>query len=184
MMKNTFRLLSLISIICVGLAFAQDGKNKKSRQSKQQSNILILKKFDPPTVGVIVRNSEKLKIPTIFSLDTPSIYQANLDVSFHKITKKWLSDHPDSLVIEVHRYPVFPQKGIEYARESYVWVIDGDENLNIQLVKNGACDAKTMLLNKEYEKDILVAKEKYDGFKQKIIEAEKTAKENKLGVWK
>ena len=67
---------------------------------------------------------------------------------------------------------------------SYVWVIDGEVNLNIELVRKGACDSRTMLVDEAVEANLLVDKQRYLDFKRRIIEAEAIAKSNKSGLWK
>lgn len=66
---------------------------------------------------------------------------------------------------------------------SNVWVVDGNDNLNMQLVRKGACEAKTVLLNEEDEGHILIKEEVYKEFKKKVIEAETQAKKESLGIW-
>jgi len=62
-----------------------------------------------------------------------------------------------------------------------VWIIDGDENLNIHLVRMGGCSADTMFLNKGDKAH--VTKEKYESFINKILEAESLARKERLGIW-
>ena len=186
MLKLNRFLVTFIVFSCFGMSVLAQNNTRKQDTDKSnlQSDLLILEKFNPPTTLVTVKNSKKLKIPTVFLLETPSGYRACTDPSFYKITNKWFVDHPNSLVIEVFSIPIFPNKQIEYGKQSYVWVVDGADNLNIELVQKGACEAKSMLLDDETEKDILIESNRYIEFKRRILEAEQKAREIGLGIWK
>ena len=69
-------------------------------------------------------------------------------------------------------------------REAYVWVLDGEDLLNEELVRNGACPASVMLLDQENEPYILIPRYVYDEIKTRLLSAEKEAKAAGLGIWK
>ena len=102
--------------------------------------------------------------------------------NFQDIINKWVKNHPNSVVIPVHKINIWT-KGELYAVQTYVWVMDGIDNLNIELVRNGACNSNTMLLTDE-KSDLLISNSQYKLFENKILEAEKYAQSNKLGIWK
>jgi len=184
MFRDWFKMVMLVGLSSAAI-FAQGGDQRIPQiKSQSQTKVLYLEGFRPHSTIVNVKNRALMKdTPTVFLLETPNEFRSNIGAGFLEITQKWSKDHPNSLVIEVHTNTLFQTKRKDYARRSYVWVLDDGENLNIRLVELGACDARTMLLDNEDEKEILVAPEKYAEFKQKVIAAEKTAKERKLGVW-
>jgi len=67
---------------------------------------------------------------------------------------------------------------------SDVWIIDGDKNFAIELARIGGCKSKVLLLKQELEGSVLVKKGFYKEFKSKLLEAEKLAIKDRLGVWK
>ena len=64
----------------------------------------------------------------------------------------------------------------------YVWLVDGESNLDLDLVRKGACPAGTMLAPNP--SDLLIASAEYKRFEDKLSELEQMAKQDKLGIWK
>ena len=55
----------------------------------------------------------------------------------------WIKEHPQADVIPVYTYgPVFPSE--PHSLQTYCWLVDGRDTLNIYLVREGALPALTM----------------------------------------
>jgi hypothetical protein len=113
----------------------------------------------------------------------------------------WIKKHPNAIVIPISSFgPVeisYPE-----SKMVYCWVIDGQDSLNVYLIRNGAFPGGTMMRPKtwdemeKWEKEIYedanekldvkvyVDKKTYDDFIEQIKNAELYARENKLGIWK
>jgi len=107
-------------------------------------------------------------------------FRAPTSKNYENLIKAWLAKHPSADVIVVYTLDgamtQFPD-----SKMKWVWVVDGDENLNIHLVRLGGCQAGTMLLDKGDKAH--VTREEYKYFSEKIIEAESLAKKERLGIW-
>lgn len=91
----------------------------------------------------------------------------------------WLSKHPKALVIPVEAYPFL---SASLARV-YVWIVDGDENLNVHLVEEGFFRASTQLPMLRTA-DLLVSAQEFKAFRKKLIAAEIAAANAEKGIWK
>jgi hypothetical protein len=92
----------------------------------------------------------------------------------------WLAKHPNADVIVVYTLDgaltQFPD-----SKSKWAWVVDGDDNLNIHLVRSGGCEAWTMLLEKGDK--ARVTRKEYGSFVEKITEAESLARKERIGIW-
>jgi hypothetical protein len=110
---------------------------------------------------------------------TQGWFRAPTSKNLKDLIKEWLGKHPKAgavLVYSMEGLTAFPDSKIKA-----VWITDGAENLNLYLVRNGACSAGTMVLNPGDETPL--SKVDYEAFKGKFWEAEKAARLEKLGIW-
>lgn len=104
-----------------------------------------------------------------------------------------MTEHPNSKVIPISVLKSKPNI-------TYCWIVDGIENLNIYLVKNGCFPGGTMQrprtwkeMSREEKKiyrgiekpnvKVLIEDNSYEKFIEELKLAELYAKENKLGIW-
>ena len=93
--------------------------------------------------------------------------------------ESWLSQHPKARAVPVEAYPFL---SASLARV-YVWIVDGDENLNVHLVQEGFFRASTQLPTLRTA-DLLVSAQEFKSFRKKIIAAEIAAANAEKGIWK
>ncbi len=93
--------------------------------------------------------------------------------------ESWLLKHPKAMVIPVEAYPFLSNS---FARV-YVWIVDGDENLNVHLVAEGFFRATTQQPFLRTD-DLLVSVEEFKAFREKIVAAEIAAAKAQMGIWK
>jgi len=115
----------------------------------------------------------------VYELMTQGGFRAPTSKNFDGLIRAWLEKHPKAEAILVYSIP-FSTANPDAMFKS-IWIIDGPENLNIFLVRNGGCPAGTMVLNAGDETP--VSKEEYQAFESKVWEAQKLAKTEKLGIW-
>jgi hypothetical protein len=116
----------------------------------------------------------------IYILMSQGGFRAPTSANYESLIENWMAQHTNAEAIVVYT--------LDGARTNYpdskmkwVWVVDGEDNLNIHLVRQGGCPAWTMLLNdgdKAY-----VSQDEYESFVRKLIEADQLARQEKLGIW-
>jgi hypothetical protein len=103
--------------------------------------------------------------------------QADTSRSMTAIIRKWMKAHPDAVVVPVVEFDRAPNG----MRLEWVWLEDGTDNLNQELVRTGACAAGTMAAPPGTE--VLVAPERYAAFQRPLAALERSAREKRLGIW-
>lgn len=122
-----------------------------------------------------------------------------------QVTAEWLTTHPQARAV-----PVFSDSAVEetdsfwdflgiarrnISSEVYVWVLDGDECLNLHLVRKGCYSANPITMDDISELRRLasecedyfqlhVSEDRYNEFIKNISAAQDQAKKEKLGIWK
>lgn len=115
---------------------------------------------------------------TMYTVMSQGGFLASKSNNFEDLIKAWLAEHPNANVIVVYTLDGATKQSTKI---KWVWIIDGNENLNIHLVRMGGCSADTMFLNKGDKTH--VTKGEYESFIKKILEAESLAKKERLGIW-
>jgi hypothetical protein len=118
---------------------------------------------------------------TNFCLMARGFFQMPTSPEMPRLIAAWLQDHPKATVVQVASFGPITDKYPD-SKMAYVWVIDGEHNLNIELVRQGCFAPETQTTAKGQKLD--VAQADYDAFVRKALDAGKTAKAKKLGVWK
>src|SRR5262249_4622300 len=95
-----------------------------------------------------------------------------------KIEADWLGGHRSANVLPVRRVPVGEGEELAFV---FVWIVDGEENLNVELVRQGCTEARRMEV--ENGADLLVPREAYQRFIESVKHAEATAIQDKAGIW-
>lgn len=116
----------------------------------------------------------------IYCLMSRGGFLAPTSKDYEDLIKAWLAKHPNADVIVVYTLDGALTQSPD-SKSKWAWVVDGDDNLNIHLVRLGGCPAGTMLLDKGDKAH--VTREEYKYFTEKIIEAESLAKKERLGIW-
>ena len=93
----------------------------------------------------------------------------------------WLREHPKAVAVPVASLGPMTDKDPD-SKLIFVWIVDGEHNLNIELVRQGCFAPQTQTIGKGQKLELPQAD--YDPFVQKALDAGKDAKEKKLGVWK
>jgi hypothetical protein len=116
----------------------------------------------------------------LFILMTQGGFRAPTSDNFENLIKSWVAEHPKADAVVVYKMDEL-RAGNPDSKLKAVWVVDGTENLNVYLVRNGGCPAGTMLLNRGDKTHL--TREEYESFFKKVTEAEELAKKEKLGIW-
>jgi hypothetical protein len=105
-------------------------------------------------------------------------FRASVGQEFASIRDSWLSSHPKAILTRVCQYK---EENSNKLTLTYVWILDGNDNLNVELVRTGCVAADYMYVLEEQKIDIPA--HKYQEFVQKVRAAESEAKAKRLGIW-
>ena len=94
-------------------------------------------------------------------------------------TEAWLKKHPKAKLIRVCSMPASTKD--PQALLTFVWVVDGERSLNLELVRQGCLHPATQTIGEEQKLDVPQAD--YDAFTKKLTPAAEYAREHRLGLW-
>jgi len=115
----------------------------------------------------------------LFSLMAHGYFRTE-STNVQSVVDEWLNKHPKAIVISVSTGgPVFTR--LPSSRFVYVWVVQGGDSLNVELVRRGCFAAETQILNPDEKPQ--VSQKDYERFVQKVTKAGEEAKEGKAGIW-
>lgn len=112
---------------------------------------------------------------TLLALD---FFQGTTSLSATATINNWVKAHPDAQVVPVMEYERSP----DGTRLVWVWLVDGQSNLNLELVRSGACQAATMTAPDGLK--LLVPQAQFDAFEAELARLEKLARHDRLGIWR
>ncbi|HEX3718859.1 MAG TPA: hypothetical protein VH595_12900 [Verrucomicrobiae bacterium] len=119
---------------------------------------------------------------TVFSLMAHGFLYFSETTNVENVVVSWLKNHPKSVVIPVFTYPEPVMTNNPLSRIKYVWLVQGHDSLNVELVRRGCVWPDTeMLLPKQNPQ---VTQKDYKSFIKKIIKAGEKAEKEKLGLWR
>jgi hypothetical protein len=117
---------------------------------------------------------------TLFSLMAHGYFRAE-STNVQIVVDAWLKEHPKAIVISVSTGgPMITR--LPSSRFAYVWVVQGDHSLNVELVRRGCFAAETQFLNPGEKRE--VSQKDYESFVQRVTKAGESAKAEKVGVWR
>ena len=91
---------------------------------------------------------------------------------------RWLERHPKAMALPVEAYPFFSKT----VARIYIWILDGPDNLNLELVREGFINGSSLMTNLRFEDLYVTAKQVWDLRKQAAAAEMEAARANK-GIW-
>ena len=116
---------------------------------------------------------------TLFSLMAHGYFRAE-STNVQPVMIAWLKDHPNAVVISVSSGGPLMTKPPS-SKLVFVWVMQGSDSLNVKLVRQGCFLPDTQILNPGEKLE--VSQKDYQTFVQRVVEAGKQAKKEKVGIW-
>jgi hypothetical protein len=117
---------------------------------------------------------------TMFSLMAHGYFRAE-STNVQGVVDTWLKEHPKAIVISVSTGgPVMTR--FPASRFAYVWVVQGGDRLNVELVRRGCFAAETQILNPNEKPE--VSQKEYEDFVQRVTKAGESAKTEQVGIWR
>lgn len=103
--------------------------------------------------------------------------EAELDARA-KYISRWLKRHTKATAVPVEAYPFFSKR----VARIYIWILDGRDSLNLDLVREGFISGSSLMTNLRFEDLYVTAKQVWDLRKQAAAAEMEAAKANK-GIW-
>lgn len=140
------------------------------------------------------------KSDNVYCLLGSGFFRAPRTENVDSLIVSWTKSHPDAVIIPVYSHgPVFTDS--PDSRITYCWIVDNRDTLNLTMVKGGYVPGGTMARPQtwdEMDKEkremfhangrpherVFMDDEKYKDFMKKVVEAEKYAREKRLGIWR
>jgi hypothetical protein len=117
---------------------------------------------------------------TLFCLMAHGYFRSET-TNIQAVVDAWLKTHPKAVVVTVVSsgpvYTKFPN-----SKQAFVWVVQGADSLNAELVRKGCLAPETQMLNPDEQPQ--VPQVDYNAFVRKVTEAAAQAKAHKAGIWR
>lgn len=91
---------------------------------------------------------------------------------------RWLKKHPKAMAVPVEAYPFFSKT----VARIYVWIVDGADHLNLDLVREGFISGSALMTNLRIE-DLYITGKQLWAFRDQAAKAENEAAEAGKGIW-
>ena len=91
---------------------------------------------------------------------------------------RWFKRHPKAIAVLVEAYPFFSKT----VARIYIWIQDGPDMLNLDLVREGFISGSSLMTNLRFEDLYVTSKQVWDLRKQAAAAEMEAAKANK-GIW-
>ena len=118
---------------------------------------------------------------TAYCLMGRGFFQMPTSDDLPKLIEAWIHDHPKAVVVPIASIQPYLDK-VRESKLTYVWIVDGEFNLNIELVRQGCFAPETQAV--PIGKKPSVGQKRYEAFVDRLIEAAQYANDHKLGIWK
>ncbi|NMM50796.1 hypothetical protein [Marinigracilibium pacificum] len=144
-----------------------------------------------------IGHQKNLKVNHSYCLLGVGFFRTPIAKNTDSLISTWIENHPDAIVIPVYTFG--PTMNIDpNSKQTYCWVVDKSDTLNIHLVRQGAVPGGTMQrprTSKEMSKkerktyhdlpneEVHVSDQAYLDFLEKIKIAEEYARKSKLGIY-
>ena len=188
-MKNRFAMSLAVAVtVCLALTGCGGARPSQSQPSSRVSTVTSEATQPPVPQGTLP--ASKLEWAGFFASDhaDPKVVYTLLGAGFLRtetsnkvsaVITTWLKAHPGAYVVPVIDYGAGP----DGSRIMWAWIVDGDQYLNHELVRQGVCAAGTMRRPDDSLR-LLVTQGQYDAFTQPLVGLEASAKQHRLGIWK
>jgi len=96
------------------------------------------------------------------------------------VTAEWLKKHPNAVLVAVSSTMPFIVKDPQ-SKLTFVWIVDGSETLNLELVRRGCFHPATQIIGNDQKLEI--PRPDYEAFTKKLTVAADYAYDHKRGLW-
>lgn len=128
--------------------------------------------------GIYADRASEPKV--VYCLLGRSQYSAPVSADVEKVVATWIAAHPSARAVPVWSFTP-PEKKDLQARQTWIWLVDGDANLALDLVAQGCCPAMTMAVPERQTPDLPGSE--VDAFTAGAAKAEEAARAAHTGIW-
>ncbi len=96
----------------------------------------------------------------------------------HQYIGQWLTRHPKAMAMPVEAYPFFSKT----VARIYIWIVDGPENLNLELVRKGLLSGDYLMTILQ-DDDLYITPKQLWAFRKKVLTAQIEAAQAQKGIW-
>ncbi len=172
-------------MLCVGIVFAcllllDTGHARPWRDLKPIPAATIT--WQEGFIGTVDRDTTRLYHLTAsgdlhipFLSTGPSETELNDRLTY---IRQWLKRHPKAMAIPVEAYPFFSKT----VARIYIWIVDGPDSLNLDLVREGFITGSSLMTNLQFE-DLYVTGKQVWTLRKQAAAAELQAAKAKKGIW-
>lgn len=193
---NRFILITTIGLIFYSCMNENKNNSKLNGQLKEPKKSIPIEEFEFESIFGIHRKDSS----SLYSLLGEGYFKAPHSDNVDSIITSWIASHPNAVVMPITSY-ISPDEDSLKAQMIYCWIISNNDTLNNLLIKKGGYPGGTMMRSKTWqemsnlEKDfydnsednydfqLLIDNKDFDSFIEQIKQAEKYARQNKLGIW-
>jgi hypothetical protein len=118
---------------------------------------------------------------TVYTLLGSGFSSMPTSENINELVNRWVAAHPNAELIRVVNFGPLMKNRTD-SQLIWVWLVDGSSNLNLELVREGACSANAMTAEERVR--VLVPLGEYAQFQEELPRLEQLAKHDKLGIWK
>ena len=129
------RLIWIVVMLFSGLAVGRTQEIKFSAFPIEKLKVSDITWRGP--FGYVKNETNRLFVPL-----TQGLVLTPQSTNFVSLIASWLAKHTNAEAIVI-----FPWDGVLDSKMKSVWIDDGEDSLNVYLVRMGGCPAFTMLLN-------------------------------------
>lgn len=181
-LRTAMLLFLAISIVTIGSYMVMKTLIEKPSAQLPQAAAPRLSGIAASSVVWAGHFGSKRSNPNIaYTLLGSGFFQAPTADNIDSLIKEWMADHPNAKLIPVTDYGPMMNDQPD-SKLMWVWLVDGASNLNLDLVRKGACPGGTMVAPNNT--DVLVPASQYTSFESKLPKLEKLARRKKIGIWK
>ncbi len=176
MMQRVCRFFTISGILSMLLLMTVPVHSKPWLQVESIPASQITWKVFFGTVGDNKKRIYSLLAQRMISI--PGLSGQRVPADLEPFIQSWLAAHPKAKVVPIEAYPFFSKS----AAMIYVWIVDGNDNLNIDLVREGFFRANDLVPMLQTA-DILISAETLVAFRKMISAAEINSAKTKKGLW-
>ena len=92
--------------------------------------------------------------------------------------RQWMERHPNAVAVPVEAYPFFSKT----VARIYIWILDGPDSLNLDLVREGFISGSHLMTNLRFE-DLYVTERQVWDLRKQAAAAEIEAANGDKGMW-
>ncbi len=179
-MQRLQKIMLCAGLLIAGLNLPAAGHAQSWRNLKpmQASAITWTKGF----IGMVDQDKTRLyELTGRGSLGIPFLAEGPGEAELNargEFIDQWMERHPNAVAVPVEAYPFFSKT----VARIYIWILDGPDSLNLDLVREGFITGSHLMTNLRFE-DLYVTEKQVWELRKRAAAAEIEAANGNKGMW-